>query len=140
MTPEDRETIEKMITHAILPVAGELRMIDPTELITLLHGHGHEQIRDLVDSATEQYFVPDFLNYRESGDSDVSWIRPPTIRFDMVLNAPSISFEFALKLTSHSVVTQLNGVHRQEWCDASQSEIEFLRRSIEINKVVKQCS
>ena len=72
MKPEVLETIlaehERVLADAVVGVATELRLSDPTEFILLVHGQQEANISDLVNSSSELFFKKGALRYALSAD------------------------------------------------------------------------
>lgn len=57
-----------IVAEAINPIATELRLLDPADLISLLRFECYGSIADLVSSAAELYYHPGTINFGAGGD------------------------------------------------------------------------
>ena len=64
---QDTQAMERMIMHAVQPLIKELLLVDLADLIAYMTLERHNLVADIVDSASEQYFAPGFIGYREVG-------------------------------------------------------------------------
>lgn len=131
------EMYERLILNALKPLIRELLLVDVANLIAHLTFEQHHQIADLFDSASEQFFAPGFVGYREVGSAKLDWNSAPSITFEIVLNAPCHSFEFSLLLENaaasisilavneHSVIMETAAIH----------PVNALKRAIELNTI-----
>lgn len=121
---------------AIQTVSRELRLIDIEDYITFLHLEKHHQIADIIDSATEQYFAPGFLSYREAGFVDIDWGKAGSVSLDLAMNTPKAIFEFTLLLTDLSAAVAMKDVRLTDDSGFSASAEDLLARAIETNRIM----
>jgi len=134
-TTKPTSEIERLIMGCIKPLIRELLMIDPAELIALLRFDRHREISDLVDSATEQFFAPDFLAYREAGKVELDWEKSLSIQLKMIMNTASHAFEFQLNLNKTSASVALIRVSDFPGLNGCPNALGALRRSIKVNSI-----
>ena len=72
-----------MLADAIVDVATELRLADPTEFILLVRGEQEANIADLVNSSSELFFKKGALRYALSADCALGWGSTPSVSLDM---------------------------------------------------------
>ncbi len=89
---------EQMIADAMVDVATELRLADPSELILMIRGEQAANIADLVNSSSELFFKSGTLRYALSAGCDVQWDSTPTIRLDMEFRYAAVSAFFRLMI------------------------------------------
>ncbi len=89
---------EEMIASAMVDVATELRLADPSELILMIRGEQAANIADLVNSSSELFFKSGTLRYALSAGCDVQWDSTPIIRLDMEFRYAAVSAFFRLMI------------------------------------------
>jgi hypothetical protein len=89
---------EKALADGLRDVAGELRLIDATDLIAYLRTEQFGNIANLVNSSSELYFKPDTLGFGQSGDVQLKWGDTPTIALDMEFKHLGVEVYFRLLL------------------------------------------
>lgn len=89
---------EKMIADAMVDVATELRLADPSELILMIRNEQAANIADLVNSSTELFFKTGTLRYALSAECEVQWDSTPIIRLDMEFRYAAVCAFFSLMI------------------------------------------
>ncbi len=89
---------EEMIANAMVDVATELRLADPSELILMIRGEQAANIADLVNSSSELFFKSGTLRYALSAGCDVQWDSTPIIRLDMEFRYAAVCAFFRLMI------------------------------------------
>ena len=89
---------EEMIANAMVDVATELRLADPSELILMIRGEQAANIADLVNSSSELFFKSGTLRYALSAGCDVQWDSTPIIRLDMEFRHAAVCAFFRLMI------------------------------------------
>jgi hypothetical protein len=89
---------ERLIADAIVEVATELRLSDPTEFILLVRGEQEANIADLVNSSSELFFKKGSLRYALSADCSLSWGSTPSVTLDMEFRHARVTAFFRLTL------------------------------------------
>lgn len=89
---------DQIIASAMVDVATELRLIDPSELIHLIRGEQAANIADLVNSSGELFFRSGALRYALTAGCDVQWDSTPVVRFDMEFHYDAVSAFFRLTI------------------------------------------
>ena len=79
------EQREMIVAEAINPIATELRLLDPADLISLLRFECYGSIADLVSSAAELYYHPGTINFGAGGEYKLEWEGAPEIVLDLEL-------------------------------------------------------
>ena len=131
------DVCEQLIMDGINPLICELLLVDVANLIAYLTFDQHHQIRDLVDSAAEQFFAAGFLAYRETGSVAVDWNKSPSIKLEMVMNTPCHAFEFLFIFENAAASVKLLNVneHPDVGGNLPLCSTDTLKRAIEINTV-----
>jgi len=131
---EKKETLERLIMEAIKPLIRELLIGDVKYFVSYLLFNQHNQMTDLIDSATEQYYAPGFLGYREAGSVSLDWDTTPTITIQMAMNSPPHSLDFQVTMDDSNVSCELiriNSILEFDKIDI----IDSVKRSIYINLI-----
>lgn len=89
---------EEIIANAMVDVATEIRLADPSELILMIRGEQAANIADLVNSSSELFFKSGTLRYALSAGCDVQWDSTPTIRLDMEFRHAAVCAFFRLMI------------------------------------------
>jgi hypothetical protein len=93
-----RQAHEEMLANAMVDVATELRLADPSELILMIRNEQAANIADLVNSSTELFFRSGTLRYALSAACEVQWDSTPVIRLDMEFRNAEVSAFFSLMI------------------------------------------
>jgi hypothetical protein len=102
-----RRVHEQLIANAMVDVATELRLADPTELILMIRGGQEANIADLVNSSSELFFKSGTLRYALSAGCDVQWDSTPTIRLDMEFRHDAVCVFFRLAIGRKSAAVDV---------------------------------
>ena len=89
---------DQIIAAAMVDVATELRLTDPSELIVMIRGEQAANIADLVNSSGELFFRGGALRYALSAGCDVQWDTTPVVRLDMEFHYAVVSAFFKLTI------------------------------------------
>ena len=89
---------EKALADALVDVATELRLSDPTEFILLVRGEQAANISDLVNSSSELFFKKGALRYGLNADCALGWGSTPSVSLDMEFRHASVTAFFRLIL------------------------------------------
>jgi hypothetical protein len=89
---------EQIIADAMVDVATELRLADPSELILMIRGEQAANIADLINSSSELFFKSGTLRYALSAGCDVQWDSTPIIRLDMEFRHAAVCAFFHLMI------------------------------------------
>ena len=89
---------ERVLADAIVEVATELRLSDPTEFIMLVRGEQEANISDLVNSSSELFFKKGALRYGLAADCVVGWGSTPSVSLDMEFRHDRVTAFFRLTL------------------------------------------
>ena len=94
----DRSVHERILGDAMVDVATELRLTDPTELFLLIRGDQAANIADLVNSSSELFFKCGALKYALSAGCDLRWESTPAVRLDMEFRHAAVTVFFRLTI------------------------------------------
>ena len=98
---------EEMIANAMVDVATELRLADPSELILMIRGEQAANIADLVNSSSELFFKSGTLRYALSAGCDVQWDSTPIIRLDMEFRYAAVVVDSAIPPEFYRAVAEI---------------------------------
>ncbi|THD49331.1 MAG: hypothetical protein E7774_01440 [Bradyrhizobium sp.] len=98
LSDDRRRRREETIGAAMVDVATELRLTDPSELILMIRGEQAANIADLVNSSGELFFRSGALRYALSAGCDVQWDSTPIVRLDMEFHYAAVSAFFRLMI------------------------------------------
>jgi len=94
----DRSDHERILADAMVDVATELRLADPTEFFLMIRGDQAANIADLVNSSSELFFKCGALKYALSAGCDLRWESTPTVRLDMEFRHAAVTVFFRLTI------------------------------------------
>jgi hypothetical protein len=94
----DRIAHERILADAMVDVATELRLADPTEFILMIRGDQAANIADLVNSSSELFFKSGALKYALAAGSDLHWETTPAVRLDMEFRYAAVTVFFRLTI------------------------------------------
>jgi hypothetical protein len=94
----DRAAHERILADAIVDVATELRLADPTEFILMIRGDQAANITDLVNSSSELFFKGGALRYALAAGCELRWESTPIVCLDMEFRHESVTVFFRLTI------------------------------------------
>ena len=128
---------ERVLADAIVGVATELRLSDPTEFIMLVRGEQAANISDLVNSSSELFFKKGALRYGLSADCVLGWGTPPSVSLDMEFRHNEVTAFFRLILSGQRAAVEIVDVLLDDECDdeCGRQTAERLRNAIAAAKL-----
>lgn len=127
----DRGAHERIIADAIVDVATELRLADPTEFILMIRGGQAANIADLVNSSSELFFKSGALKYALSAGCELHWESTPTVRLDMEFRHDEVTVFFRLTIgRARAGVEVLDVFFEGDDAPGSAAESELLSAAI----------
>jgi hypothetical protein len=124
---EQREII---IAEAIGPVATELRLLDPADLISLLRFECYGSLADLVSSAAELYYHPGTINFGAGGEYRLEWEGVPTVTLDLEIKPVGVTVYAQLSLTAEFASIEISHVAFANPSDIPDLNTAFLKQSL----------
>ena len=122
---------ERLLADAIVDVATELRLSDPTEFIMLVRGEQAANISDLVNSSSELFFKKGALRYALSADCALGWGSTPSVSLDMEFRHDCVTAFFRLIIGGQRAAVEVLDVFLEdEESDAAGPVAERLRSAI----------
>lgn len=98
---------EKIIGEAIGGLVSELRLIDPIDYAAFLRLDLHSNLEDIVQTAAELYFAPDFIGLGHGGQARITWNALPEIDLDLVMRPSGLTIHFLLRLKAETAEVRL---------------------------------
>ncbi len=124
------EQREMIVAEAINPIATELRLLDPADLISLLRFECYGSIADLVSSAAELYYHPGTINFGAGVEYKLEWEGVPEIVLDLELKPKGATVYARLILADRHAAIEINHVSFQNPSENPDENTEFLRGSL----------
>ena len=122
---------ERVLADAIVDVATELRLSDPTELILLVRGEQAANLSDLVNSSSELFFKKGALRYGLAADCALGWGTPPSVSLDMEFRHDCVTAFFRLTIGGQRAAVEiLEVLVDEEDRDVGYRTTERLRAAI----------
>ena len=118
---------ERVIADAMVDVATELRLSDPTEFILLVRGEQEANIADLVTSSSELFFKKGSLRYALAADCALSWGSTPSVTLDMEFRHDRVTAFFRLTLGGQRARVEVLDVTSEDDGAAQGDAAERLR-------------
>ncbi|CAG0967314.1 MAG: hypothetical protein F9K19_16695 [Rhizobiaceae bacterium] len=121
---------EMIVAKAIEEVASELRLVDIADYVAYIRLERFAAIADIVDSASELFFMPGTLCFGHGGSANVDWSGNPEILLDMQLKPGGVTVYFTLKLANLTAAVDVNYVAFEESSDDPEENSRFLETAI----------
>lgn len=121
---------EMIVARAIEEVASELRLVDIADYVAYIRLERFSAIADIVDSASELFFMPGTLCFGHGGSANVDWSGNPEILLDMQLKPGGVTVYFTLKLANLTAAVDVNYVAFEECSDDPEENSRFLETAI----------
>ncbi len=121
---------EKIIAHVMGGFVSELRLIDPIDLVTFLRLDLISNLSDIIKSAAELHFAPEFIVMGQGGDATVDWSEPLAIDLDLVMQPAGATVNFTLRMLSDAAEVRLAYISFDHPSDDPEQNTHFLRQAI----------
>ncbi|MCX8996091.1 hypothetical protein NOF55_03140 [Rhizobiaceae bacterium BDR2-2] len=128
---------EAILAEAISPVAAELRLLDASDLISLLRFECHGSLVDLVASAAELYFLPGTVNFGLGGDFRLDWDSQPSITLDLEIRPQGVTIYAQLTLQAEEAGVSINHIAFENPCEDPEANTAFLVESLRDASFIK---
>ncbi|MDR7034716.1 hypothetical protein [Mesorhizobium sp. BE184] len=122
---------EAIVADAIEQVVRELRLIDVADYIAFIRLEHFACLSDLVESASELFFMPGTLRLGHGGEAYVDWSGAPRIVLDLELRLPGVTVYFQLTMTEHEASVVMNYVSFQTPQDDPDVNTALLSRVLD---------
>jgi hypothetical protein len=121
---------EKILAEAISPVATELRLLDASDLISLLRFEYYGNLSDLVSSAAELFFHPGTVNFGLGGSYALEWGGKPEVVLDLEIKPRGVTVYAQLTLAENQAGIEISHIAFQEASDDPDENTAFLEKSL----------
>ncbi len=126
---------EVIVARAIEQVVAELRLIDVADYIAFIRLEHFACLSDLVDSASELFFVPGTLRLGNGGEAHVDWSGSPRIVLDLELRPCGVTVYFQLTLTENEASVVLNYISFEKPDEDPTRNTELLETMLESARI-----
>ncbi|WP_054308487.1 hypothetical protein [Mesorhizobium sp. 1M-11] len=126
---------EVIVARAIEQVVAELRLIDVADYIAFIRLEHFACLSDLVDSASELFFVPGTLRLGNGGEAHVDWSGSPRIVLDLELRPRGVTVYFQLTLTENEASVVLNYISFEKPDEDPERNTELLETMLESSRI-----
>lgn len=126
---------EVIVARAIEQVVAELRLIDVADYIAFIRLEHFACLSDLVDSASELFFVPGTLRLGNGGEAHVDWSGSPRIVLDLELRPRGVTVYFQLSLTENEASVVLNYISFEKPDEDPARNTELLETVLEGSRI-----
>lgn len=99
--------MDDILNDAMAPLAHELMLIDPADLIGLCLAEKHRNIGDLVESAAELLFTGQSLRYGGGAEVELAWDAAPAVVLDLEFEHEDMLVLFRLRLSAYPSVSEV---------------------------------
>ncbi|WP_018859698.1 hypothetical protein [Rhizobium sp. 42MFCr.1] len=121
---------EKILAEAISPVATELRLLDASDLISLLRFEYYGNLSDLVSSAAELFFHPGTVNFGHGGSYTLEWGGKPEVVIDLEIKPRGVTIYAQLMLAEAHAGIEINHIAFQNPSADPDENTVFLAQSL----------
>ncbi|MBB3592518.1 hypothetical protein FHX08_002862 [Rhizobium sp. BK529] len=121
---------EKILAEAIIPVATELRLLDASDLISLLRFEYYGNLTDLVASAAELFFHPGTVNFGLGGNYTLEWGGKPEVVLDLEIKPRGVTIYAQLTLAEDHAGIEINHISFQNASSDPDENTAFLKKSL----------
>lgn len=126
---------EVIVARTIEQVVAELRLIDVADYIAFIRLEHFACLSDLVDSASELFFVPGTLRLGNGGEAHVDWSGSPRIVLDLELRPRGVTVYFQLTLTENEASVVLNYISFEKPDEDPERNTELLETMLESSRI-----
>lgn len=104
---EDYTQFENILNDALRSVALEIRSVALLDLASFIHANKLENVRDIIDSATELFFRSGTVVFSNSGEVKLDWFGVPVVILDLELHQSGIDIYFRLNIETFKTQIQI---------------------------------
>jgi hypothetical protein len=126
-----------MVANAIREVVSELRMVDIADYIAFIRLERFANISDIVDSASELFFMPGTVRLGHGGEAQIAWTGDPKIILDLELRPRGATVYFSLAMTALTAAVEVNYVAFDEPSADPAENTRFLQAAIDEARIRK---
>lgn len=128
---------EKALADAMRPLADELMLVDPSELVSLCRGEKHAHIDDLVESAAELLFKPDAVRYGGAAEVELHWDSFPHIVLDMEFEQDQVLILFRLRIGTCGPAVDICHAQFRDFSGPPAAATQLLASALEEARLVQ---
>jgi hypothetical protein len=121
---------ERILAEAISPVATELRLLDASDLISLLRFEYYGNLADLVASAAELFFHPGTVNFGLGGNYTAEWGGKPEVVLDLEIKPRGVTVYAQLTLAEDVAGIEINHIAFQDASSDPDENTAFLENAL----------
>ena len=121
---------EEIIAHALGGFVRELRLVDPLDLATFLRLELISNLSDIVRSAAELHFAPEFIVMGQGGSAVVDWSEPLAVDLDLVMQPAGATVNFTLRMLCDTAEVRLAYISFDNPSEDAEYNTQFLRQAI----------
>ena len=122
---------EKALTDAMRPLAEELMLVDPAELISFCRAEKHAHIDDLVESAAELLFEPNTVRYGGAAEVELRWDSFLRIVLDMEFEQDQVLILFRLRIGTGGIGVDICHLQFRAGSPSPEAETRLLVAALE---------
>jgi len=126
---------EIIVAHAIQGLVAELRLIDPADYIAFIRLEHFATLADIVDSASELYFMPGTVRLGHGGEARIGWTETPRIMLDLELRPAGATVYFTLNLGAYDASVEVNYVAFEQPDEDPTRNTDFLADAVERSRI-----
>ncbi|MBY3259857.1 hypothetical protein HFO09_09065 [Rhizobium laguerreae] len=127
---------ERILAEAIAPVATELRLLDASDLISLLRFEHYGSLSDLVSSAAELFFHPGTINFGLGGSYSLEWGGKPEVVLDLEIKPQGATVYAQLTLAENHAGIEINHVAFQNASGDPDENTAFLEKNLRASRYI----
>jgi hypothetical protein len=135
----DRQTLTrtKVLADNVRDVAGELRLIDLADFVTLIYREEFANIQDLVNSSIELFFKHGTLTYGAMASFDLEWDHAPSITLGLEFQYQSVYVLFELMLKTYDAGIEIRSISFGDDSISEEEKTEMLVCAIAAARISK---
>ncbi|KQV68383.1 hypothetical protein [Rhizobium sp. Root1220] len=122
---------ERILAEAISPVATELRLLDASDLISILRFEYYGNLSDLVSSAAELFFHPGTVNFGHGGSYTLEWGGKPEVVIDLEIKPRGVTIYAQLTLAEAHAGIEISHIAFQNPSADPDENTAFLEQALQ---------
>ncbi|EKF41553.1 hypothetical protein [Nitratireductor indicus] len=128
---------EIIVANALRAVANELRLIDVADYVAFIRLESMASIADIVESASELYFMPGTLRLGHGCEAHVYWEGNPRIVLDLELRPGGCTVYCSLELSAENAAVEVNYVAFDDPSEDPEENSLYLEKALMAARIVK---
>lgn len=106
----DYRRYERLLARTLRPFISELQLIDAGVLIGYILLEREKLLEDLIDSSTENFLKPGYVQYGRAACARCEWGSRPTAAIELELRHPQLTAYFSIVFEANFVGVNLHGI------------------------------